>query len=85
MRAAVHFGPPRAYATFVSEGAALIFATSDPHTVVRPSREETSLDAPLHRLSLPVANFAINLGPLVSPVQQGEMNELFVKWKSSQA
>jgi hypothetical protein len=33
----------------------------------------------------PIASLAINLGQLVSPVQEGEMNELFVKRKSSQA
>ena len=42
-------------------------------------------DQPLRKPSLPVANLAINLGPLVSPVQEGEMNELFIKRESSQA
>jgi hypothetical protein len=39
----------------------------------------------LRKLSLRVASLAINPGQLVSPAQEGEMNELFVKRKSSQA
>jgi hypothetical protein len=52
---------------------------------VQPGWEETPPEQRLRKLSLPVADFAINLGPLVSPVQQGEMNELFIKRESSQA
>ena len=70
---------------FVSEGAESISATLDAQATAQPSCEETLPDQPLRKLSLPVAILAINLGLLVSPVQEGEMNELFIKRKSSQA
>jgi hypothetical protein len=60
-------------------------ATLDARATAQPSCKETLPDQPLCTLSLPVAILAINLGLLVSPVQEGEMNELFVKRKSSQA
>jgi hypothetical protein len=59
------------------------FGVLNAQATAQPGCEETSPDQPLCKLSLPVANFAINLGPLVSPVQEGEMNELFIKRKSS--
>jgi len=51
----------------------------------QPGRKETLPDQSLREPSLPVAILAINLGLLVSPVQEGEMHELFIKRKSSQA
>jgi hypothetical protein len=47
--------------------------------------KETLPEQTLRELSLSVAILAINLGLLVSPVQEGEMNELFIKRKWSQA
>jgi hypothetical protein len=70
---------------FASEGAKLAFGTLDAQAIAQPSCDETVPDQPLHTLSLPVAILAISLGLLVSPVQKGEMNELFIKRKSSQA
>ena len=61
------------------------FGTLEPQAIAQPSCEETLAGPTTPQLPLPVANLAINLGPLVSPIQQGEMNELFIKWKSSQA
>jgi hypothetical protein len=80
-----HFGPPRANTMFVSEGAESISAHRMRKLPRNLAAEETSPGQPLRKLSLPVANLAINLGPLLSPVQQGEMNELFIKRESSQA
>jgi hypothetical protein len=70
---------------FVSEGAELTFGILDAQTTAQLTCKETLPDQPLRTLSLPVVIFAINLGPLASPVQEGEMNELFIKRKSSQA
>jgi hypothetical protein len=70
---------------FVSEGAELISGTLDPQAIAQPSCEETLPGPTVCKLSLQVASFAINLGLLVSPVQEGETNELFIKRKSSQA
>jgi hypothetical protein len=56
---------------FASEAAELVF--------------DGMPEQPLCTLSLTVAIFAINLRPLASPVEEGELNELFVKRKSSQA
>jgi hypothetical protein len=60
-------------------------ASSDAQATAQPGRKETLPDQTLRELSLSVAILAINLGLLVSPVQEGEMNELFIKRKSSQA
>ncbi len=60
-------------------------ATLDAQVTALPGRKETLPDQTLRKLSLPVAILAINLGLLVWPVQEGEMHELFIKRKSSQA
>jgi hypothetical protein len=60
-------------------------ATLDAQAIAQPGRKETLPDQILRELSLPVASLAINLGLLASPVQKGDMNELFIKRKSSQA
>ncbi len=60
-------------------------ATLDAQATAQPGRKETLHDQTLRRLSLQVAILAINLGQLASPVQEGEMNELFIKRKSPQA
>lgn len=51
----------------------------------KPSCEATVPGEPLCKLSLQAAASAINLGQLASPVQEGEMHELFIERKSSQA
>ena len=69
---------------FVSEGAALTFGTLDPQAIARPAAKKrcrTNHSATL----VTVAILAINLEPLLSPVQEGETNELFIKRKPSQA
>ena len=58
-------------------------ATLDAQATAQPGRKETLPDQTLRKLLLPVAILAINLGLLVSPVQEGEMHELFIKRKSS--
>jgi len=58
-------------------------ATLDAQVTALPGRKATLPDQTLRKLSLPVAILAINLGLLVSPVQKGEMHELFIKRKSS--
>jgi hypothetical protein len=60
-------------------------ATLDVQDTAQPGRKETLPDQTLRKLSLPVAILAINLGLLVSPIQEGEMHELLIKWKSFQA
>ncbi len=70
---------------FVSEGAELTFGTLDPQAIEQPSCEETLPGPTICKLSLQFAILAINLRLLASPVQKGEMNELFIKRKSSQA
>jgi hypothetical protein len=60
-------------------------ATLVAEATAQPGRKETLPDQTLRELSLSVAILAINLGLLVSPVQEGEMNELFIKRKWSQA
>jgi hypothetical protein len=60
-------------------------ATLDAQATAQPGRKETLPDQTLRELSLSVAIVATNLGLLVSPVQEGEMNELFIKRKWSQA
>ena len=60
-------------------------ATLDAQATAQPGRNETLPDRTLRKLSLPVAILAINLGLLVSPIQEGEMHELFIKRKSFQA
>ena len=70
---------------FVSEGAELTFGTLDPQAIAQLSCEET----------LPGATTLQTLAsgreprdqPMTAgtPAQEGEMNELFIKRKSSQA
>jgi len=60
-------------------------AMLDAQATAQPTREETLSNQPLCKLSLPVAILAINFRPLVSPIREGEMHELFIKRKSSQA
>jgi hypothetical protein len=60
-------------------------ATLDALATAQPDREDTLPEQPLRKLPLPVAILAINLKPLASPVQEGEMNELFIKRKWSKA
>ena len=60
-------------------------ATLDAQATAQPGRKETLPEQTLRELSLSVAILAINLGLLVSPVQEGELNELFIKRKWSQA
>jgi hypothetical protein len=69
---------------FVSEGAELIFGALDPQARRNPAAKKRCRAQPSANL-LQVANLAINLGQLVSPIQEGEMHELFIKRKSSQA
>jgi len=63
----------------VSEAAELRVSALDAQATAQPSCEETLLDKPLRKLSLPVAILAINLGHLAAPVQEGEMHELFIE------
>jgi hypothetical protein len=58
-------------------------ATLDAQATAQPTCEETVPNPSLCKLSLPVAIRAINLRLLVSPIREGEMHDLFVKWNSS--
>jgi hypothetical protein len=60
-------------------------ATLDAQATAQPGRKHTVPDQTLRELSLTVAILAANLGLLVSPAQEGEMNESFIKRKWSQA
>jgi hypothetical protein len=82
---AVPFWPSSCTRNVRERGCRVNSGTVDAQATAQPVCEETPPDQSLRKPSLPVANLAINLGPLVSPVQQGEANELFIKRKSSQA
>ena len=70
---------------FVSEGAELTFGTLDPQAIAQLSCEETVPGATTLQTLALGREPRDQLRTLVSPVQKGEMNELFIKRKSSQA
>jgi hypothetical protein len=82
---AVPFWPSSCKRNVRERGCRVNSGTVDAQATAQPGCEKTPPGQPLRKLSLPVANLAINLGPLVSPIQQGEMHELFIKRKSSKA
>ncbi len=67
-----------------SEGAELTFGMLDPQVIAQANCEEILPDQAL-RNPRSGRDPRDHLGLLVSPVQEGELNELFVKRKSSQA
>jgi hypothetical protein len=85
LRATIPFWPHSCKPNVREGRCGSTFGTLDAQATAQLSCEETSPEQLVRKPSLYVANVAINLRPLVSPIQEGEMHELFIKRKSSQA